>query len=869
MAYKNSKKPKEWKYSNYTKIFKEVVDNFPFDKPRPHQLETISEIFDAINKGYKYIVLEAGTGTGKSAIAATIARIYDDAYILTITKQLQNQYISDFKDYNFALVKGRKNFKCLTYSNDKIDENCDYGKCVLEGYSCDNKVTMFDYNDKSKEQSCPYYYQKAVGLNSEVVISNYDYIFLELHNPGGFQKRELMIFDEAHNLESKLMDLITLEFTRKDLKEEVGINLSKEIILDLEINGYKSWIQFAEKIKNKYQKQLKESKESLGNRNDFFLRKKIENLKLKIRDFSKFIKYIKVDPNNWIVDYNKRSQTLSFKPIKIDKYAKDSFLRYGDICIFMSGTILNYSKFAKWLGIKEDEIYAIRRKSPFDIGRNPIKTYSGLNMTYKYLPKNSKKSIPIIKEILEKHKNDKGIIHTVSYQCKEFLKKELDDKRLIDHKNYNREKVLNKFKKSKKPLVLISPSMNQGVDLPGDQCRFQIIYKIPYPSIKNKQTDIRRKKDPFWFEYQTAITLVQTYGRGMRSEDDYCKTYFIDSRLDHYLKVDNARHYLIPDYFKKAVNIEPTIIKEDKNYLNDEKPKNFSNNESNPKIIETDVIRLNNENSYENKLNISSVKDNIYEYDSSLSFKENISNKMLLKQNVLLLKSKKDYSTLIDYLNLLIKNSYFINDYYPYRQLCMVYELMKDFKGMLDSLKRMLKSDIFLPPYQLIWIYSKLNIIRAEISFNEFDILQCFEYYQNHGAINKSKLHTPVPVADCLVGSRNNLKLVSKEEYEKYQKKYELTEIGRNLEKEGKYEDAIEFFTKVIHNEKYQFYDFYKRICFSLEKLEDYERELDIIKLYYKCPPLDKCKSSDTWFANRLNKINSKLDTSFTIEDFS
>ena len=261
-------------------------------------------------------------------------------------------------------------------------------------------------------------------------------------------------------------------------------------------------------------------------------------------------------------------------------------------------------------------------------------------------------------------------------------------------------------------------------------------------------------------------------------------------------------------------------------------------------------------------------KDNLYEYDPSLSFNENVNNKILLKQKALILKSEKDYSTLIDYLNLLIENSYFINDYYPYRQLCIVYELMDDFKGMLDSIKMMLKSDIFLPPYQLIWIYSKLKIIRDKISFNEIEIFQCFEYYQNHGAINKSKLHTPVPVADRLIGSRDNLKLVSEEEYEKLQKKYELNEIGRNLEKEGKYEDAIEFFTKIIHNEKYQFYDFYKRICFSLEKLEDYERELNIIKLYYKSPPFDKCKTSDTWFANRLKKINSKLNTSFSIEDF-
>ena len=81
-----------WEYSNYSKINPEVAKHFPFSHPRKFQLETISEILEAINKGYKYIVLEAGTGTGKSAIAATLSQMFDSSFILTITKQLQDQY---------------------------------------------------------------------------------------------------------------------------------------------------------------------------------------------------------------------------------------------------------------------------------------------------------------------------------------------------------------------------------------------------------------------------------------------------------------------------------------------------------------------------------------------------------------------------------------------------------------------------------------------------------------------------------------------------------------------------------------------------------------------------------------------------------
>ena len=95
-----------WNYSNYSKVNPEVAKHFPFSKPRQYQLETVSEILEAINKGYKYIVLEAGTGTGKSAIAATLAQIFNTSYILTITKQLQDQYLNDFNNLGFKLVKG-------------------------------------------------------------------------------------------------------------------------------------------------------------------------------------------------------------------------------------------------------------------------------------------------------------------------------------------------------------------------------------------------------------------------------------------------------------------------------------------------------------------------------------------------------------------------------------------------------------------------------------------------------------------------------------------------------------------------------------------------------------------------------------------
>ena len=80
----------------YPNIDEDIIENFPFYQPRLGQFEIIQDIDDAIKQGYKYIILEAGTGTGKSAIATTLAKMYGSAYILTMTKQLQSQYNNEF-----------------------------------------------------------------------------------------------------------------------------------------------------------------------------------------------------------------------------------------------------------------------------------------------------------------------------------------------------------------------------------------------------------------------------------------------------------------------------------------------------------------------------------------------------------------------------------------------------------------------------------------------------------------------------------------------------------------------------------------------------------------------------------------------------
>ncbi len=533
----------------YPNIDEDIIENFPFYEPRMGQFEIIQNINDAIKQGYKYIILEAGTGTGKSAIATTLAKMYGSAYILTMTKQLQSQYNNEFE---FPLVKGRSNFSCL---HDGLDVTCDMGACktspTSSNFFCPNSVAKNPTLDAElafedsfggavfyqSESHCHYWEQKANAINSPITLMNYDYAIAELNYVKHFGTRSLLILDEAHNIESKLMSTMEVNLYNNRLEKDISKVISKETLKDGELED---WIMEIGAIGESYEDiDIKDLSKNKADR----IRSTISRLKT-------LKKNLETEPKNWVIDSDENG--VSFKPLRVHHYAKDTLLKYGDVVIFMSATILSSSLFSKWLGLSPDEVYHIKVDSPFTKEKRPIILNLAGKMSKNRIGNTAPKTIPILKEILEKHKDEKGLIHTNSYKCQHYINNNLINSRLISHNSDNRERILSYFEKDENPLVLVSPSMSEGVDLPYDKCRFQVIYKIPFPYLGDKQINMRRKNDPKWYAYKTVMTLMQAYGRGMRAEDDYCYTYILDSDINMVLKSPLYRS-LVPDFFKEAL----------------------------------------------------------------------------------------------------------------------------------------------------------------------------------------------------------------------------------------------------------------------------------------------------------------------------
>lgn len=226
-----------------------------------------------------------------------------------MTKQLQDQYLNDFKSIGFRLIKGKGNYPCMTYIDEGISESCEFGKCVLQNYNCKYKKNLNNLEDCLKDDCCIYRREKSIALHSDVVITNYSYANLELNNSSDFTKRELMVCDEAHNLETQLMGVLSLELSRKELKEDINFNLSKEVVYNLQIGDYLTWINFIQEITNKYENK-KDELEKLVFYDNVSLTKFYKIIKSKIVKFYEFLELIEEYPENWVFDYNKNHDSF-------------------------------------------------------------------------------------------------------------------------------------------------------------------------------------------------------------------------------------------------------------------------------------------------------------------------------------------------------------------------------------------------------------------------------------------------------------------------------------------------------------------------------------------------------------------------------
>jgi ATP-dependent DNA helicase DinG len=156
-----------------------------------------------------------------------------------------------------------------------------------------------------------------------------------------------------------------------------------------------------------------------------------------------------------------------------------------------------------------------------------------------------------IKELLEHHP-EKGMIHA-TYDIARQLQDKLNDPRLMFHGKANKMSVYQAFRKSPEHegKVLVGSGLTEGIDLAEDMGRWQVVTKVPFPSLEDAAVAQKAKEDGGWYVWQAVRDMLQAYGRICRGPTDYGVTYCFDTQ---FARVYEKHRDMWPDWFRNAVH---------------------------------------------------------------------------------------------------------------------------------------------------------------------------------------------------------------------------------------------------------------------------------------------------------------------------
>ncbi len=485
------------------------------------------------NSDKSVVALRASTGAGKSIMAAVACKLYGDATYLAHSKFLQEQLIKDFPE--FEILYGRANYECIHHST-LTCADCPYQSAKE---SCD------DY------WGCLYRRQKKKVLTSSLRILNYQYFILESNFVGQFAGKPLLICDEADMLENVLLDFIELQISGHVIKKH---KLPKPPFRTVKakyshVEPLVAWSKNCHSIIKSHYNALP----SDAPKKDI---ERVEGLMNKLNRFSYWL------DDTWIFEdgVNKFGKYIKFSPRWITKKMTDEYLRQhvGDEydcgkIVMMSATLPPAEVLSHTLGIPVGEMDYLETRSNWDTANMPIHITPVANMSYKTIEAEMPLMVKAIESILDKHKHEKGLIHTRKYSIRDAIMT-INNDRLITHNSNNRIEQIEMFKQSKEPLVMVSPSMERGVSLNDDMVRFLCVCKAPFLDLGNKRVGKRAMESGrmggYWYRADAAQTLEQMVGRGVRSKNDYCEIYLLDLQIE---KLIYKYPTLFSEHFKSCI----------------------------------------------------------------------------------------------------------------------------------------------------------------------------------------------------------------------------------------------------------------------------------------------------------------------------
>jgi Rad3-related DNA helicase len=473
------------------------------DAYRDGQQETIQRVIDSPKK---YVAVIAPTGRGKSVIGVGVAlmllRQGKRAAVVTKTINLQEQYLRDFE--MLGLMKGRANYGCITGHENAAEAPCaDGGEC--------------QYKDDS---ACHYYAARISAVDNPHLVINYDLWAASWMAAGNkrhpLTNRAVYICDEAHLLDDSVRSAASVSISGW-MKDRIGA-LTK--IDAPTTNDLTDWVIWAVAVEDNLTPRIT----PIPTDPNEYRRKRAHIQAWKLARKLKAL----IGSGETVAVRNDKG-THTFEPV----FAWGIFPQMTEKLekvVLMSATMPDPQLMALLLGIDPEDLDIIELESTFPAYRRPLIIDPVVRVTKMRMTEDDLDTLVArVDHWLELWHDRKGIIHTHAFWLQDALiQRSRYRDRLLTHESRGLPAGLDAFRAAPPGTFLVSPSAHSGVDLPGDLVRAQLILKLPMPDLRDPVIAARKEEIPETYDLSTAQTLVQEYGRAMRSDDDWGETVILD-----------------------------------------------------------------------------------------------------------------------------------------------------------------------------------------------------------------------------------------------------------------------------------------------------------------------------------------------------
>jgi ATP-dependent DNA helicase DinG len=506
-----------------------------FEKIYDWQIDAVVEIMEGFEAGEKVVVLEAPTGTGKTLIAEVVRRLLEVKGVYVChNKELQDQFCRDFP--YARTVYGRANYE-PPKGVGVTCEDCTWKQEVGCRW-CDSL------------RACPYNRAKTAAIGADVAVLNSAYWLNETQaEKSVFGGAGLVVMDEADTLEGVLMGQVEVY---------VGERAQKAYRIGPPKMMTKGFVEWGERTLMVLEDRIGEL-----NGSDYLDVAGSRELKRVIR-LAGGVGQLLADVRGgipWVYtggagSKRRRGDTISFKPVTVDKYGDMRVWQNGERFLVMAALVPEVT--IQGLGWTEG-YKRVRVESQFPVANRQVVVRPVATVTRKAFDDDGARRLAsAVGAVLREHRGERVLVHSVSYALRDTVYGGLQGmgRRLISYKSSaERGRAIQEFKTTPAS-VLLAPGLERGIDLPDNLCRAQVIVKVPFPNLGDKQVAERlynSANGKVWYNQQVATSLLQMVGRGVRHREDWCVTYVLDGS---FLGWYRQWGHLLPMWFRKGIRVE-------------------------------------------------------------------------------------------------------------------------------------------------------------------------------------------------------------------------------------------------------------------------------------------------------------------------